>query len=119
MTDIIKKEIIPACIAYQNELSQLLSQKKACGEYDGSMEEQLLGRISKLSACMMKKLYALESAIIDSKQECEISVLSRFYREKIFGGMTELRLVVDELETWMAKKHWPLPTYAEMLYSVH
>lgn len=119
MTDMIKKEIIPACVGYQNELSQLMCQKKSCGEYDSSMEEQLLGKISKLSACMMKKLDTLENLLIDSKQECEVDILARFYRDMIFGGMTELRLVVDELETLVSKKHWPVPTYAEMLYSVH
>jgi glutamine synthetase len=32
--------------------------------------------------------------------------------------MAELRLIVDELETLVAKKYWPLPSYARMLYSV-
>lgn len=119
MTDMIKKQILPACIAYQSELSQLMYQKKACGAFDCSLEEELLHRISKLSACAIVKLDALEGLILDTKQECELDVLGRFYRDKIFGGMTELRLIVDELETLVSKKHWPVPTYAEMLYSVH
>ena len=41
-----------------------------------------------------------------------------FYRDKIFAAMSELRLIVDELETLVAKKHWPFPKYAELLYSV-
>jgi glutamine synthetase len=32
--------------------------------------------------------------------------------------MSELRLIVDELETIVAKKYWPLPSYADLLYSV-
>ncbi len=119
MTDMIRKEIIPACVRYENELSELLYRKKACGEYDCSLEDQLLEKISRLSGCMLKKLSALESSVIDSKQDREILELARFYREEIFGSMTELRLVVDELETLVAKRHWPVPTYDEMLYSVH
>lgn len=119
MTDMIRKEIIPACVRYENELSELLYRKKACGEYDCSLEEQLLEKISRLSGCMLKKLGALESSVIDSKQDREILELARFYREEIFGNMTELRLVVDELETLVAKRHWPIPAYDEMLYSVH
>jgi glutamine synthetase len=32
--------------------------------------------------------------------------------------MSELRHIVDELEMLVAKKYWPIPTYAEILYSV-
>lgn len=48
MVDMVKKGIMPACVAYQNDLSQLLCSKKACGDFDCSLEEHLLGR---LSAC--------------------------------------------------------------------
>ena len=118
MTDMIKKEIVPACIDYQNELSNLLFRKKECGNYDSSTEEYLLDKISKLSACMMKKLDALEDTLINTKVERDIQALARFYRDMVFNGMSELRLIVDELETLVARKHWPLPTYAELLYSV-
>jgi len=33
--------------------------------------------------------------------------------------MSELRMVVDELETVVSSKHWKLPTYAEILNSVY
>ncbi len=119
MIDMVKKEIIPACIGYQNELSQLLGSKKALGGYDCGLEEQLLGKISKLSACLVKKLDSLESAMLETKGGSHGLDLARFYREHVFGAMSELRLIVDELETVIAKKYWPLPTYAEMLYSVN
>jgi len=119
MVDMVKGKIIPACVDYQNELAKLLNRKKACGEYDVSLEEYLLGRISKLSGCLLKKLNMLENALIESKGEKEIHMLACFYRDRIFGAMSELRLIVDELETLVAKKYWPFPTYAEMLYSVN
>lgn len=119
MADITKKEIIPACLSYQNELSEVLQRKKMCGEYDCSMEEKLLAKIARLSGSMMKKLEALEAALIDSKQACGSLATARFYRDKIFHGMSELRFTVDELETLVARKYWPLPTYAEILHSVH
>ena len=118
MTDIIKKEIIPACLSYQSELSDLICRKKSCGEYDCVLEEYLLDKISKLSGCLLKKLDSLEAVILDTKEEREIGALARFYRDKVFTGMSELRVVVDELETFVAKRYWPVPTYAELLYSV-
>ncbi len=118
MVDMLKKEIIPACVSYQSELAEALQRKKACGSYDCSLEEQLLGKVAKLSGCMLKKLDALETALIEVKQEHEIEASAKFYRDRVFSAMSALRFTVDELETLVAKKHWPMPTYAEMLYSV-
>jgi glutamine synthetase len=119
MVDMVKGGIIPACIDYQNDLVEVLRSKKAYGGFDTSLEEHLLNNIAKLSSCLLKKLTALESAILESKEEREILAQAAFYREKIFTAMSELRLIVDELETFVAKKYWPIPSYAEMLYSVN
>ena len=118
MVDITKGEIIPACISYQNELAQLLEHKKACGKYDETVENHLLGRIATQSACLLKKLSALEDALLEAGEEREIFAQARFHRNKVFAAMTELRLAADALETLVAKKYWPLPTYAQLLYSV-
>jgi len=118
MVDMVKGEIIPACIDYQNELANLLNQKKTCGQYDNSLEAYLLEKISKLSATLLKKLNTLETSILDSKEEQDVTAHASFYRDKVFTSISELRLVVDELETLVARKHWPFPTYAELLYSV-
>jgi glutamine synthetase len=118
MVDMAKGVIIPACIDYQNDLAKLLARKKTLGGYDVSLEENLLLNIAKLASSLLKKLNALEDAILNSKEEREILAQASFYRDKIFAGMSELRLVVDELETLVARKHWPLPSYAEMLFSV-
>ncbi|MDR1812293.1 MAG: glutamine synthetase III [Candidatus Fibromonas sp.] len=118
MVSIVKGKIIPASLDYQNELAGLLKRKKACGEFDASLETHLLERISKLSASLLKKLTALENTILEAKEEQPVLTLSTFYRDKVFTAMSELRLVVDELETLVARKHWALPTYAELLNSV-
>ena len=119
MVDLVKGEIIPACIAYQNEMATLLERKKSCGGgYDVSLEEYLLGRIAKLSGCLIKKLNHLENVLLESREEREILAHASFYRDQVFTAMSELRLIVDELETLVAKKYWPLPSYAALLYSV-
>ncbi len=118
MTDLTHREILPACLEYQSALAQLIVQKKACGGLNCTPEEGLLGKLSALSACLFKKLEALECSLLEARTEQEPLALARLYRERVFGGMSELRLVVDELETLVASKYWPLPTYAELLYSV-
>jgi glutamine synthetase len=119
MVDMVKGDIIPACMDYQRELIDLLRHKKAYnGSMDCTLEEHFLNSITKLSGCLLSKLTALESAVLETAQDREILAQATFYRDKIFTAMSELRLVVDELETLVAKKHWPIPTYAELLYSV-
>lgn len=117
MVDIVKGGIIPASIAYQNEVAELLEKKGASGSYDTTLEAHLLSGTAKLSSSLLSKLTALEDALLKAKDELDIAD-AKFYRDVVFKGMAELRLVVDELETFVAKKYWPLPSYGEILFSV-
>jgi len=118
MVDMVKGDIFPASISYQNDLTELLQKKKALGYYDSSLEENLISNISKLSASLLNKLTTLEKVILETKEERNITDQARFYREKVFAAMVELRLDVDGLETLVAKKYWPFPNYGQILYSV-
>ena len=118
MVDMVKGEIIPACVDYQNDLAKLLARKKTCGEYDSVMEAHLLDNIAKLSGYLLKKLNTLENALLESKTERDVLSQATFYRDSVFAAMSELRVIVDELETLVANKHWPFPTYAKLLYSI-
>ncbi len=119
MVDMVKRDIIPAAIGYQNELVQLLNGKKESGAFDTSLESYLVERISKLSGAMLKRLERLEKSMLESKADEGILAQARYYGDTVFHNMSELRVVVDELETLIAGKYWPLPTYGEMLYSVN
>jgi glutamine synthetase len=118
MVDMVKGNVTPACIDYQNDLAQLLERKKTCGGYDTLLEDYLLRKISTLCACLLEKLTALEKVLLESKKERKIFAHASFYRDKVLFAMSELRLIVDELETLVAKKYWSLPVYRELLYSV-
>jgi glutamine synthetase len=118
MEDMVKRMIIPACVNYQRELVDLLRQKNAYGTLDISMEDSLLRNISRLSSSLYKALNVLEKSIGDSKDKKDIQSQAKFYRDSVFAAMSELRLIVDELETLIPGKHWSLPVYAEILFSI-
>jgi glutamine synthetase len=118
MVDMVKGLIMPACVDYQSELMCLLEKKKASGYFDSSLEEYLVSNISKLSASLLKKLTELEDTLLQTKEDRDIIAQARFFREKVFTAMVELRLTADELETLVARKYWPFPVYGEILYSV-
>lgn len=120
MIDMVNKHVIPAVIDYQNELAELVLRKKAVSpEIATTLEENLLSKISRLSVSLEKRLNHLSEqtiAVRDIKDNLE---LAKAYREKVYMAMSELRLVVDELEMLIGSKHWKLPTYAEILNSVN
>lgn len=118
MIDMTKKSILPASVSYQNELSKLVIRKKDLG-IENSYEFDILTRISDLSNSIFNKLSDLENSIIETNNIDDALELSKFYRESVFKNMSELRIFADELESLVAQKHWLLPTYAELLYSVY
>lgn len=119
MIDMIKREIFPACVDYQNDLAALLCHKKSCGDYSPALEEHLLNSVSELSSRLLKKLTVLEKSVLDSENYRDILKRAKFYRSGVFAAMTELRVIADELETFISKRRWPFPSYADLLYSVY
>jgi len=118
MIDMVKGLIIPACISYQNELMKLLERKKEYKELSSSLERHFVSQISQKTADLLEGLTVLENVVLESTKEQGAKEQGRFYQDKVFGAMSEVRLTVDALETLVGKKYWPLPTYAELLYSV-
>jgi len=119
MIDMVKKDIIPSIISYVNELATTANSKKALNaNLNCELEEGLIEKISNLSSCLYKQLHILEKSVLEVSNQESTLAEARFYRETVFVNMQSLRAVVDELETLVAKKHWSLPTYSQLLYSV-
>ncbi|HOJ80232.1 MAG TPA: glutamine synthetase type III, partial [Clostridiales bacterium] len=119
MTDMVNKYVIPAVISYQNELAELVLNKKAVNAgIDTSLEENRLKRISELSVELEKRLGNLAEQTQAVSKITDTLESARAYREKVFTAMNDLREVIDELELITSSKHWTLPTYTDILYSV-
>lgn len=119
MVDIVKRDIVPAGLNYLNELATTANNKKALNDtFDCSVEENLVEKISNLLGCLYKKLDILEETFITVDNKADSLDIAKYYRETVFVNMQSLRGVVDELETFVSKKHWPLPSYGDLIYSV-
>ena len=44
--------------------------------------------------------------------------IAMYYRDTVTEAMNDLRRPVDELETMVDRKVWPIPTYADLLFEV-
>jgi len=119
MIDMVNKHVIPAVVSYQKELAELILHKKAVNaEIETTLEENLLKKISKLSVSLEKRLNCLSEQTLAVREIKDNLSIAQAYREKVYMAMSELRLVVDELEMLIGSKHWTIPTYAEILNSV-
>jgi glutamine synthetase len=118
MIDLVNRGVVPAVVAYENDLAGLLRLKDKSDAYDTSLEDALLTRVSKLGASLAKKLAELTDKTVEVRGIEDSLELAKAYREQVFTAMSEVRAVVDELELITPAKYWPLPSYAEILYSV-
>lgn len=120
MIDMVRREIVPSVLGYQEELSGLANNKK---NFDPtlscSMEHKLLSALSNLGDFLEDKLSLLERSVLEAKGFDDTLVRAKYYRESVFINMQSLRGVVDEMETLVSKRHWVLPNYADLLYSVY
>ena len=67
---------------------------------------------------MLDCLILLEKSLVEAKNIVNIREHANYYRDEIVPCMTELRKIVDRLETFIADKYWSLPRYGEMLFGV-
>lgn len=120
MIDMVNKFIVPAVLSYETDLAtSILKKKQAIADNCPCvLETTLLTKLSVLSDLMMKRLGVLDVETATVKHMEEPLEKAFAYREKVFSAMLELRACVDEIELIVSHKHWPFPSYTEILYSV-
>ena len=118
--EIAKRGIIPSAVSYQNEIAGLAQKKKQLF-IDAKTEEELLEKLSSLTAGAYKYSEELEAALARAEAAEGPAAIgaARFYRDGICPQMANLRAKADRLEALVAKKYWIYPTYGEILYSVN
>ncbi|MBC8560593.1 glutamine synthetase III [Fumia xinanensis] len=119
MLEMVKKDILPAVSNYCRDLTATALQKRQLlPECSCEVEEALVKRLSKLSACLYQKNDKLEKALLDCKAYTDLQELANYYRDVVLLSMQETRTVADELETIVGSSYWPYPTYCDLLFHV-
>lgn len=118
MTSMIGREIIPAALSYQKKLSDLINSKAVIG-ISTSTEQTILNKLANYTDSIYERLQVLESATEKRLEVVGTAERGNYYKDELLGNMNKLREVVDSLEKIMPAELWPIPTYAEMLYSVN
>lgn len=76
-------------------------------------------QLSKLTSQMRERIQKLEIAI-DKFDSFNANALdkAKLARDEVVVSMNELRKVVDEIETRVDSKIWPMPTYVDLLFGI-
>ncbi len=116
MSDMVREEILPACVAYQSDLAKTVKNKKEAG-VAGGMEADLLGRVSALTEELYTKCRALDDAV-EQAPAADAETVANYYHDTILPAMDAVRAPADQLEMLVGKKYWPFPTYSDILFYV-
>lgn len=119
MTDMARRQILPAVTAYTRELTaSALEKKRLSPDIACDYEE---GTAKKLSACAGALYYAVEQLQEDlagAETRGDAAEQALFYKDTVLTDMAAVRAAADEAESLTAGEAWPFPTYADLLYGV-
>ena len=117
--DMVKRNILPAAEAYQNELCDIIVKKTSIlGEDSVRTEKDALAKTSSLSENLTGLLGDLEKKVAYSKTLTSLPQ-AIYCKEEVLPAMEEMRAVIDELEKIVDAAFWRFPTYNDLLYSVN
>lgn len=119
MRDMIRKQVLPAVIAYSTRLAESINQiHAALPEADVSTQSKMLKEVTDLLRQTKDSLNVLEEA----QRKAETMAYSRqtavFVRDEVRGAMDAVRRPVDRLEMLVDKSMWPMPSYGDMIFEV-
>lgn len=120
MLYMVKRQILPAGLKYVNHLASGVQTLKAIStSLPVSVQEGILNKVSSIIVSLNQNLEALEEKA-QKAQELHHDAYEQgvYYRDHVFQAMTALRQDADQLEEWVDREFWPLPTYAEMLFKL-
>ena len=113
MLDMLKKDIVPACIKYGRELADTAAAKKAIG-VDAASEIALAQALSDETA----KLIAAEGALQAVADAVPAEDAAMYMHDAVLPAMEAARASADKLEMMVPKSIWPMPTYGDILFYV-
>ena len=118
MLDMLKKDILPAMIAYSKELLSVIRMSREAGLCsDDLYETDIYKSITDHMKKIKEDIDRIDELLNGSKASSSLEK-AFFYHDQIIPLMEELREHADELEKICDREYWPMPTYLELLFGV-
>ena len=117
MLDMTRKQILPAVVKVTKDICDTALSKKELG-IDNAFEVGYASKLSALTAGISDAVRVLDEKVISAQGIENIEATAKFCRSDVFVAMQNLRCLVDELETNVSSKDWPMPSYVDLLFTV-
>ena len=119
MSQMTKKEILPAIEEYAAFVASAAGNKKALdSSVPCTYETETVKKLSVLAGQIYEKTDELDKSIAKLSDAENIEQEGYMIRDELLPKMSELRVACDEAEVITAEKYWPFPTYGELLFGV-
>ncbi len=113
MLEMLKRQIIPACMRYSKDLATSVATKAGLG-LEAKGEKEMTRKITSLIDSILEEVDTLDT-LVQSQQE-DVYPSARFCADEIIPQMAKCRSLSDTLETMVDKTYWPIPTYSDILF---
>ena len=116
--DMATMDIIPAVIKYKGDVAKSANESLALG-VEADEEKEIVKTLAALLATAKKDVERLRLALKTAHEKGENIECAKCYHDDVLSAMDALRATCDEMELNTAKEYWPLPSYGDLLFSIH
>ena len=117
-SELVYNYIMPAAVAYQNELLDNITRLKTAGVAETGYRAQL-DMVNQISQYINNMRNSLELMIDQRRKANELEDAAKkahAYCEKVKPLFDDIRKNADYIERYCPDMHWPLPKYRELLF---
>ena len=119
MIEMAGRDIIPAVNDYVGDVADTAAAKLAVlPDVSCEVEKDIIKKLSALNAKAYAKVEELRDVEAKAVAISDHEKMADFYCNEVIPVMTELREIVDNMETMTASEYWPLPSYGDMMFGI-
>lgn len=119
MQDMIRREFLPALMAYIDRISCSVSSKTAVlPDLSCTAEKKLLSKLSGYYGSIYSAEEKLKADTAAAEGMEHMPAAASFYHETVLADMEALRSIVDTAEEYLPDSILPYPNYEKLLFSV-
>lgn len=114
----IKNQIYPATLHYLNEISQT-AINLAKNNINNKFIVEDIKELTTLVEYLKKATDLLEVEIKKAQEnKNDYNKAAYIWKDNVVSLMSKIRVIIDNIETRMDDKSWPIPTYTDLLFSL-
>jgi glutamine synthetase len=117
-SNLARTMILPSVLKYQGEVAQTIeSTRDVLKGTELKPEEDQLREVVERAGRLKESIDKLDKVRAEAdSHHGDLPGHAKFYRDRVFPAMEEVREHADVLELMVDDAHWPLPKYREMLF---